>query len=124
MFELNDSALYWLNRYLDIRNDYNTFLIVSFMTSKNFNVHPEGPMTTRSVERMIRKTVREAGIDKIVTPMTFRHTKVYNLYKRGSTSEEISEVMGYNPTSNTFRRIHKLQGKKYIARIEMRKPKK
>lgn len=73
-------ARYWLDEYLKTRDDKNPHLFISYdpgnksINQENKKSSRELPLTTRSVQRIVQKYAKLAGIKKAVTPHTLRHS--------------------------------------------------
>jgi len=59
------------------------------------------PLTERSVERIVDKYVRHAGIGRKVTPHTFRHTFATHMLERGADLRTVQELLGHESVTTT-----------------------
>ena len=90
-------ALYWLKKYLEKRKDNDKALFINYHPLKN-NEHR---LTTRSVERMVNKYSKMAGLPVMVTPHTIRHTYATDLLNQGVDLRIIQEFLGHKDISTT-----------------------
>lgn len=97
---INNSVVYWIKRYFDIREDKCQCLIVRFKAFKDYIVQA-WPLTTKSMEDIVRETAENVGIAKNITPMVFRNSLIFKKIKQGKTMNYINFFFGYS--SNTRR---------------------
>jgi site-specific recombinase XerD len=99
---LSDAAAEWLARYLSIRNDRWKPLFIR-MKGK-LDPLPGGPgmrMSTRSIERLVQKYVRVAGLGIKATPHTLRHSFATDLLTNGADLRAVQELLGHANLNTT-----------------------
>jgi len=119
---ISDQAKYWLKKYFEARTDMNPYLFVGH-DKKTKNEAEEEPLTTRSIQRIVHKYAKVAGITKPVTPHTLRHSFATDLLQNGADIRSVQSMLGHSSITTTqiythitdkeLRNIHKkFHGKK------------
>jgi integrase/recombinase XerC len=65
-----------------------------------------GRLTSRSVERMVKKYGERAAIPQTVTPHALRHSYATHLLEMGADMRSVQELLGHASLSTTQRYIH------------------
>lgn len=98
-----------VDEYLDTRHDYFKPL---FMSNQN------NRLGKHAIERMVHDVTRRAGLDKHVTPHTFRHSYTTDLAANGAPVASISKLLGHknaSTTLNIYTHIDEFQGQSAYA---------
>lgn len=100
---LTDSAKEWLKRYLDARDTASLYLFISHDRAKGKGARQteDTPLTPRSIERLISKYARAAGIMKHVTPHTMRHSFATDLLQNGADIRSVQSMLGHSSITTT-----------------------
>lgn len=101
---LSPSAISWLKQYLATRNDNYKPLFLRYSGKKMDEGDVDGEslrLTPRSVQRMIKKYAKRAGISIDATPHTLRHTFATGLLQEGADLRSVQELLGHSNVSTT-----------------------
>jgi site-specific recombinase XerD len=99
---LSAAAAEWLGRYLGARPD--RYKPVFTRTRGKLDKSAGGSamrMSSRSIERMVLKYVRVAGIGVNATPHTLRHSFATDLLSNGADLRAVQEMLGHANLSTT-----------------------
>ncbi|MBI4812740.1 tyrosine-type recombinase/integrase [Candidatus Falkowbacteria bacterium] len=97
---LSGEAKRWIKEYLEARCDMNPFLFVSHDKAAAGR-EEQNNLTPRSVQRLIQKYARVAGITKRVTPHTLRHSYATDLLINGADIRSVQAMLGHASITTT-----------------------
>lgn len=100
---ISEAAANWVQNYLNARTDSlaplflnNSRHLQSIDTSGNYR-----RLTPRSIERIVEKYARAAGITKHVSPHTLRHSFATDLLMNGADIRSVQTMLGHADISTT-----------------------
>ncbi len=99
---ISKSAAEWVEHYLDARTDTLSPLFISY--SKNVTPSTDGDfrrLTARSIQRLVQKYARLAGITKHVSPHTLRHSFATDLLMNGADIRSVQSMLGHSSIATT-----------------------
>ncbi|MHB8507732.1 MAG: tyrosine-type recombinase/integrase [Candidatus Dormibacteria bacterium] len=99
---LTDAATEAIGRYLSMRKDRFKPLFIRYRGHGDDAVEGEGwRLTSRSVERVVAKYVRLAGLGIRATPHTLRHSFATDLLFNGADLRSVQEMLGHANLATT-----------------------
>jgi site-specific recombinase XerD len=94
---ISPRAAEWLRMYLAKRHDVDKPLFTNLNSKDPTNKR----LTPRSIQLMIAKCARLAGLSKKVTPHTLRHTYATDLLGHGADLRSVQELLGHKNVATT-----------------------
>lgn len=89
-----------LNAYLAKRRDPSPFLFVGHDRAKRGRAS-DGGLTPRSIQRLVERYAKTAGITKHITPHTLRHTFATDLLLGGADIRSVQSLLGHASITTT-----------------------
>ncbi|MFA6190080.1 MAG: tyrosine-type recombinase/integrase [Candidatus Staskawiczbacteria bacterium] len=98
----SERALEYIKKYLEIRNNVShanqKALFINFRDKKD---NTDARLTSRSIERMVKKYALLSGVPVFTTPHTLRHSYATDLMNQGVDLRSIQEFLGHSNIATT-----------------------
>ncbi|MDP3965142.1 MAG: tyrosine-type recombinase/integrase [bacterium] len=97
---LSADAKKWLKQYLEVRQDISPALFVRHDRAAGKNTDAE-PLTPRSIQRLVQRYAKAAGITKRITPHVLRHSFATDLLTGGADIRSVQSMLGHASITTT-----------------------
>jgi site-specific recombinase XerD len=97
---LSKRAIFWLKKYLESRTDIDEALFINYWRP----AAKEGKsrrLTVKSIDEIVKKYVKIAGLPLITTPHTLRHSFATDLLSQGVDLRLVQEFLGHQNIATT-----------------------
>lgn len=91
------SAIHWLKKYLESRNDDKEPLFINYKNSTEESTR----LSRRSIERIVKEYAIKAGLPNFTSPHTLRHSYATDLLSQGVDLRSIQEFLGHKNIMTT-----------------------
>jgi len=99
---LSDTAAEWIERYLRSRQDNFKPLFICHNGKVDIRNNGEGMrLTARSIQRIVAKYAKRAGLPIEATPHTLRHSFATDLLISGADIRSVQEMLGHESIRTT-----------------------
>lgn len=100
---LSNQAKYWLKKYLAKRTDIEPALFVRHDRAAKTQAKDDKAerLTLRSVQRIVKKYSKIAGLTKRITPHTVRHSFATDLLMNGADIRSVQSMLGHASITTT-----------------------
>ncbi len=93
-------AVIWLKKYLDLRTDMDDALFINYWKPAQ-NGTKSRRLTVKSIDELVKKYVKIAGLPMITTPHTLRHSFATDLLSQGVDLRLVQEFLGHRNIATT-----------------------
>lgn len=93
----SERALSWIKKYIETRKDKEKALFIHYRSREGFDLR----LTSRSMERIVKKYAISSGVPFFTTPHTLRHSYATDLLNQGVDLRTIQEFLGHKNIATT-----------------------
>jgi len=96
----SERATKWLRNYINKRADMDPALFINYKPGIEKTSNPRR-LTTKSIEEIVKKYVKIAGLPILTTPHTLRHSYATDLLAQGVDLRLVQEFLGHQNIATT-----------------------
>jgi len=99
---ISKEAAQWVDKYLKSRMDKYKPMFIRDLRPKEIALEDKKVrLTARSVQRLVKKYVRQANLPVAATPHTLRHSMATDLLRNGADLRSVQEMLGHKNIATT-----------------------
>jgi len=99
---ISRQAAEWIDKYLKLRMDSYKPLFIRNLRQKEIALEDtKTRLTARSVQRLVKRYVRQANLPVAATPHTLRHSMATDLLRGGADLRSVQEILGHKNIATT-----------------------
>ncbi len=107
---VSKQARSWLKKYLEMRDDESEFMFIRHDRAAGQTPSDSplsgggkiaGPLTPRSIERLVKRYAAMAGIPKNISPHSLRHSFATDLLMNGADLRSVQAMLGHSSITTT-----------------------
>jgi len=100
---ISNQAAGWMDKYLKSRLDKHKPLFIRNLRPNEIVLEEDKVrLTARSIQRLVKKYVRQANLPVAATPHTIRHSMATDLLLNGADIRSVQEILGHKNIATTY----------------------